>query len=159
MSRALGDDIIWLISDNQSPALGYVEDWLVYDARWWLPRVMAALREMAPASFADPSRLQWGIYEAPKVEGRAPGAIVSEERIEQFRLTNLWAVWPTKLTLAPQVSREVTKHIKHLIPQPHTWTSPPQAWSASRVPADVAPERWRKTPLTSWDEFRRAYNL
>jgi glycine/D-amino acid oxidase-like deaminating enzyme len=159
VSRDLGAETVWLISDNRGPSVAFVEDWMAYDARWWLAPVWANLRELAPACFINPERLCCGIYEAPKAEGRASGFIPHQERIEQFGMPNLWAVWPTKLTLAPKASREVMDQIGKLIPPPGASASTPAAWSASRVPADIAPERWKKTPLVPWDAFRRAYNL
>lgn len=77
----------------------------------------------------------------------------------QGGLQNLWAVWPTKLTLAPKASRTMMRHIRGLIPQPGHWASLPPAWRTSRVPADVAPELRTKTPLVSWDTFRQLHGI
>lgn len=159
VSRDLGNETVWLISDDRSPSLWFIEDWMAYDARSWLPRVWVSLQQLAPRYFKQPNRLEWGIYEAPKAEGRAGGVIPGEERIEQFGLKNLWTVWPTKLTLAPKVSDQVRQQIQKLIRSPNPWASIPPVWSQFRVPATVAPERWKNTPLMSWDEFRRCYYL
>jgi hypothetical protein len=68
-------------------------------------------------------------------------------------------LWPTKLTLAPKVSAEVLGQLGQLIDRPNPWVGPQPLWERWRVRAAVAPERWRKTPLASWDEFRRCHNL
>jgi glycine/D-amino acid oxidase-like deaminating enzyme len=159
VARREGSEVTWLISDDRSPLLGFVEDWLEYDTRAWLPQVIAALRQVAPRYFTSPERLRWGIYEAPKAEGRALGFVPGEERIEQFRIPNLWVLWPTKLTLAPKVGAEVLGQLGQLIDRPNPWAGPQPLWESRRVRVAVAPERWRKTPLTSWDEFRRCHNL
>jgi glycine/D-amino acid oxidase-like deaminating enzyme len=159
VGRDLDGEAVWLISDHRSEALSSAEDWLVYDEGWWLPQVLAALRALAPGAFGSPGRLRWGVYAAPKAEGRATGAIPHEERIEQFRLTNLWAVWPTKLTLAPLVSQAVAGQLRRLILAAAREEAPAPLWRSCRAEAPVAPERWRKLPLLSWDEFRRWYHL
>jgi glycine/D-amino acid oxidase-like deaminating enzyme len=157
-SRDLGTETVWLISDNRSGSLAAVEDWLEFDPRWWLQHVFVALRKLAPKYFLNPEYYEWGVYEAPKAEGKARGSIPHEERIEQFDLANLWVIWPTKLTLAPMASLKVKEQIRQEIRIPLPWTAEPEAWTELHMPADVAPERWRKTPLLPWIEFRRCYN-
>jgi len=158
VSRQLGDSTVWLISDNRGPTIGFIEDWMAYDKRWWLARVWASLREIAPACFSDPKQFEWGLYAAPKAEGRAAGDIPHEERVESFGLSNLWVVWPTKLTLAPQASRCVVDEIQQRLGPP-SQKPYPQIWRANRVFPGVAPERWVKTPLAKWDVFSKAYNI
>jgi hypothetical protein len=159
VSRNLGKETVWLVSDNRSEPLSSVDDWLRYDERWWLPLVVEGLREIAPRYFNRPMRFKWGVYAAPKAEGRAIGAIPHEERIEQFRLSNLWAVWPTKLTLAPKVSSEVIRQLPNAIKKPTPWSAIPVEWSKHRVPVTAAPERWEKTAFVTWKEFRECYNI
>jgi glycine/D-amino acid oxidase-like deaminating enzyme len=159
VSRDLGDEVVWLVSDARSPSLWSAEDWLVYDERWWLPQVVAALWKLSPRCFAPPEALRWGVYAAPKAEGRATGAIPHEERIERFRLANLWAVWPTKLTLVPQVSAVVVEQIRQLVPNPTPWGTPPAEWQAVRRMPGVALERWRRTALLDWPTFCQVYHL
>lgn len=157
VSRQIGEKTVWLVSDDRSSSLFFNEDWMLYDGREWLPRVIASLRQLAPKYFRYPQRLEWGLYEAPKAEGRASGFLPTEERIEQFKLKNLWAVWPTKLTLAPTVSQEVVSQIRKIIRRPGSKVS--KAWAAAHMAPKVAPERWKKTPLTSWSEFSGCYNI
>lgn len=165
VSRRVGEETVWLISDNRSGAVSFVEDWLEFGTQWWLPLVLRSLQKLAPTYFGDPNRqgeirhsdprcqFQWGIYEAPKAEGRAGGNIPHEECIERYGFRNLWAVWPTKLTLAPRVSEIVREEIQKLIPKP-TSTTAPLPWLQCPT---LAPERWKKTPLMSWEEFCRCY--
>jgi hypothetical protein len=157
VSRDLGNETVWLVSNHHGPELAFVAPWLEYDERGWLPGVWATLQEISPGAFTHPERLQWGIYAAPKAEGRHDGSIPTEERIEQCGIANLWAVWPTKLTLAPTASYEVRHRIQKLIPRPTGWAAPPAAWRISCGPVEVAPECWLKTPLIPWDMFRRCY--
>ena len=156
----VGDETVWLVSDNRSEALSYVEDVLEYGPGSWLPLVLRSLQKLAPKYFRDPKRMQfkWGVYEAPKAEGRAGGEIPQEERIERFGFKNLWVLWPTKLTLAPKVSSVVMNGINKLIPKPGPWgTSMLAAWRDCRQAPLVAPERWVKTPKLDWEEFCRSY--
>lgn len=37
VSRDLGEEVVWLVSDGRSPSLWSAQDWMVYDERWWLP--------------------------------------------------------------------------------------------------------------------------
>jgi len=156
--------VLWLISDDRSQTLWSVEDWMEYDARWWVTRVLLSLDQLAPRYFRDPeslNRLNWGIYAAPKAEGKAAGGggIPREERIEQFGLRNLWALWPTKLTLAPLVSSKVVEQIKRLIKKPGRRRSSPPVQPSNQREVPVALGRWRKTPLMRWQQFCRCYNV
>jgi hypothetical protein len=157
VSREEDGRTVWLVSDDRSPLLHFVEDWLAYDTRWWLPKALASLRHVAPKCFGNPEKLQWGIYDAPKAEGRASGAIPTEERIEQFRFENLWAVWPTKLTLAPKASADLLAAFGLHRIVPSKATVAPAAWSAVRECPTIAEERWRKTSLVEWRRFEKQY--
>lgn len=159
VSRDLGEETVWLISDNRSEGIKDDTDWQAYNAPWWLPEVWMALQEVAPRVFTHPERFQWGLYEAPKAEGKHGGVIPSEERIVQCGPRNLWAVWPTKLTLAPRASQTLVRHLQRFIPQPTRWAALPPAWRAARVPALVAPELWTRTPLIAWHAFRQMHGL
>ena len=155
-------DIVWLVSDNRSQLLTFVEDWIEYDAQWWLRVVLNNLSRLAPRLFGTAAlrrRFQWGAYHAPKAEVRSGGAIPHEERIEQFGIANLWALWPTKLTLAPRVTLEVMSRLRSVLGAPAGSTNPPPAWTAIRKAVATAPERWKKTPLLPWDDFQRQFDL
>src|ERR1039458_5889438 len=69
----------------------------------WQSDVLEYLYDLAPAVMGNASHFRWGIYEAPKAEGAAAGKLPDEERILGVG-QRVWAVWPTKLTLAPQAS-------------------------------------------------------
>ena len=161
VSRVMGDEVIWLVSDNRSPPLSFAEEWLAHDTRRWLPRVLLELREIAPSQFAADKlcRLRWGAYDAPKAERRVTGTLPDQEQIEQFHIKNLWAVWPTKLTLAPKASRAVTSQIRKVLGAPTRKSRLPPAWTTARRRPDTAPERWRQTPILPWDEFKRCHRI
>ena len=80
-----------------------------------------------------------------------------EWRIESFLIKNLFAVWPTKLTLAPRVSSEIVAKIRNLMPRGRAVASP--LAGQRYAPVGVAPERWRTTSLMPWNEFQRTYHL
>lgn len=159
VSRELKEEngVIWLVSDYTSMGIAFIEDWMTYDARWWLEGVLPALQELAPRVMDNKQRLRWGVYAAPKAEGKAGGFLPNDPRIEDFRFRNLWAVWPTKLTLAPKASRLLVDRIRECVPDPGGWPTPPEPWQRIRVPVKTAPERWRKTPLLQWHEFQNCY--
>lgn len=160
VSRRRAKSTVWVVSDDRSPFLSFVEDWLEYDSRQWLPRVCELLRELAPRHFKHPERLMWGVYDAPKAEGRSTTAsLPSEGRIERFRFRNLWAIWPSKLTLAPTVSAQARKEIEEEVGRPSGARPAPCLWRDFRSPVEVAKERWELTPRDSWGEFRQRYKL
>ncbi len=160
VSRRLDGETVWLVSDDRSPTLGFVEDWMRFDTRWWFPRIWSSLGRLAPRFFGHPECLQWGIYDAPKAEGRATGSIPHEEKILKFAWDNLWAVWPTKLTLAPQVSSKLVDEMRSAgVVQPSSPVQPSNVWTSRRQFPGYAPERWKKTHLLDWTSFRKLHNL
>lgn len=133
------------------------DDWVEHDAAWWLKVVMESLKLLAPAHFTNPARLSFGVYEAPKAEGSASGHLPHQPFVEDCSFSNLWAVWPTKLTLAPIASEQVIARIGGIRP-----SAVPAAWNAYRAgapPVEIAPERWQKTPCLPWADFQRCYHL
>jgi hypothetical protein len=156
------DETVWLVSDNRSQLLTFIEDWIEYDAQWWLRVVLSNLSRLAPPLFGTAAlreRFHWGIYHAPKAEVRSDGAVPHEEHIEQFGVENLWVVWPTKLTLAPKVALEVLSQLRQALGAPGESLDPPAAWTAIRQPVASATERWKKTALLSWNDFQRHHDL
>jgi len=153
---------IWLISDNRSPALSSVEDYFGRcHVRQWLPRVLAGLDNLAPDYFKDDKKaqLRWGVYEAPKAEGRQAGNLPPEHVVLHHRsVPNVWAVWPTKLTLAPLASQEVVAEIECDLTASGQSELPSQ-WHKVRSPLRPEDERWTKTPLVSWEDFKRGHDL
>jgi glycine/D-amino acid oxidase-like deaminating enzyme len=164
VSRRLADsdEVVWLVSDQRSQMLTFVEDWIEFDASWWLRAVLSNLERLAPRLFGSSplrGRFQWGIYAAPKAEGRSEGAIPLEERIEQFGIENLWTLWPTKLTLAPKVSQDVVAAISQQLGAGSGSSTDPPGWQQVRCPVATAVERWQKAPLVSWDQFQLQHGL
>jgi hypothetical protein len=160
VSRNLENEVVWLISDDRSPPVWFADDWTAHDTRRWLPNVLASLERLAPNYFGTDSlksRLEWGVYAAPKAEGKAAGFLPSEVRTEQCGMDNVVAVWPSKLTLAPKATEDVLG----LLQQPGFRLNTPLpfsvAWTNCGFGARVAPERWRRTPLLGWNDFCRCY--
>lgn len=157
--KAADGEMVWLISDNRSESLFFVEDWLEYDPTWWLPLVISSLRRIAPRQLDSFDSLRWGVYAAPKAEGAARGGLPSEERIESYGVENLWTVWPTKLTLAPLVSETVLGRIRQQGVRPAGWARAVDDLAPIRTPVECATELWRRTPLMPWSEFRQCHDL
>jgi hypothetical protein len=80
---------------------------------------------------------QWGIYEAPKAEGSGSGKLPEEERIFHMKGRNTWAVWPTKLTLAPLASLALLEQM-----------------DLPSIRPAIAPEKWETTKCGTWNEFK-----
>ena len=156
--RESDEEVVWLVSDDRGPALGAVEEWLSYDARWWLPPVLAALQRLAPTCFANPENLLWAMYDAPKSEGRVAGFIPHEVRLSRFVFANVWALWPTKLTMAPEASSHAAGEIANYLKKPMQAPSL-GPWSSVRQFPGYAPERWKQLLLLSWNNFQKLYNL
>ncbi len=149
VSRELGSENAWLVSDYRSPLAG--EDGVgdSYGPTQWVPAVIEYLHDLAPAVMDRASKLRWGIYEAPKAEGAADGKLPEEERITAVA-RGAWAVWPTKLTLAPQASEVLLRNMD--LKRGATPTRVRPVVNSFERPG-VAPERWTRTPLCHWSEF------
>jgi len=153
VSRELSDENVWLVSDNRGPLIETAGDWSKYDGRWWVPSVIAHLQELSPAVFDRANRLRWGIYEAPKAEGSARGILPEGERIIPVN-EHAWAVWPTKLTLAPRASDTLRAKMK--LDGASAQKNAPMNRIHWERPG-VAKERWVDTSMTGWEQFRRSW--
>jgi len=163
VSRQDNEDTIWLVSDNRSPALSSVEDYFGRGhVRRWLPLVLEGLKNLAPDYFKDDEKKaqwRWGVYEAPKAEGRHTGGLPTEHVILRVRsVPNVWTVWPTKLTLAPLASREIVAAIRGELKAPESSELPAQ-WYKVRCQLRLEKERWTQTPLIPWDDFKRCHEV
>ncbi|HEX9943131.1 MAG TPA: FAD-dependent oxidoreductase [Thermoanaerobaculia bacterium] len=147
--RQVGEDIVWLVSDTRHNP----------DRDNWVQTLFPLLVELAPRYFRDPTDLLFGIYEAVKCDGRGAGDLPAGEQLVQFGFQNLWAVWPTKLTLAPRASRSLRSLLRTTIGPPTNSPSFPPGWTHARVQPAIAKERWRVTPLLPWNEFQVCYHL
>jgi glycine/D-amino acid oxidase-like deaminating enzyme len=155
------DAVVWLVSDNRSPPVGTADDWIAWDAERWLERVLVNLERLAPVFFrgaAAPARFSWGVYEAPKSEGRQSGSLPDDARVERCGLDNLWTIWPTKLTLVPRVTEIVVEQMASCFEGGRA-RAVPADWARLHVPPPTAIERWRKTPLVPWEDFRRCFGV
>ncbi|MFP2897629.1 FAD-dependent oxidoreductase [Corallococcus sp. 4LFB] len=155
--RDEGAQRVWLVSDDRSPRLRDEFDSGRLDARWWLPRVIDSLKKLSPQWFRSPNGLRWGTYEATKAEPSAKHWADRRDRIEDFGLQNAVFAWPTKLTLAPKVARELKERVSSRFPSSDR-PIPPE-FAAIRVQPRVAEELWRQTQLVSWSKFRKRYGL
>jgi glycine/D-amino acid oxidase-like deaminating enzyme len=156
-SRVVGDDVVWLVSDDRSPHLEEPEDWITYDEKWWLPRTIQSLEKLAPRTFENKEGLLWGVYAAPKAEVRTLAFEIRRDWVQQFGIRNLWAVWPAKLTLAPLAAREVASAISTLLGKPRPELL--SGWRDVRIPVSAASELWERTALIPWKEFRQSFDL
>jgi glycine/D-amino acid oxidase-like deaminating enzyme len=149
VSRELSGENVWLVSDYRSPAEGQSRS--AAEQEPWQSAVLEYLYDLAPAVMERADRLRWGVYEAPKAEGATDDKkLPDEERILDVG-DRVWAVWPTKLTLAPQASAALLSRMDF------TTSIAPVLDAPISVPWErpgVAPERWSLTPLRSWEEFR-----
>jgi glycine/D-amino acid oxidase-like deaminating enzyme len=153
VSRELPDENVWLVSDKRSPAIKTAEDSTRYDRCWWASSAIAHLEELSPAVFEKAGRFRWGIYEAPKAEGFSLGEQPEGERIIRVN-QRAWAVWPTKLTLAPRASDTLMAEMKF------DGASARKNAPMNRIHwerPDVAKERWVDTSMTGWEQFRRSW--
>ena len=147
VSREQGAENLWLVSDYRHSVEGHGAD---SGQEPWQSAVLDYLHELAPAVMEKAGRLQWDIYEAPKAEGAADGKLPDEERILSVD-HGVWAVWPTKLTLAPKASAALLSHMNFTAgPAPE----PGQPTSAPGERPGVALERWALTRPRGWEEFR-----
>lgn len=156
MTRAVSEqENVWLVSDNRSIHINNAEDWIVHDPRWWLYRVLVNLQAISPRLVAGARNVRWGIYEAPKAEAapKIAGKIPEEEHIHQCG-ESAWAVWPTKLTLAPLASEKLIRdHLK--LGSPGSGASD----FADYVHPEAARETWKKIRMFEWKDFSEIYCL
>lgn len=155
--RDEGAQRVWLVSDDRAPRLRDEFDSGRLDARWWLPRVIDSLKKLSPQWFRSPNGLRWGTYEATKAEPSAHHWPDRRDRIEGFGLENAVFAWPTKLTLAPKVARELRERVSSKFPSSDR-PVPPE-FTAVRVQPRVAEELWRQTQLVTWSRFRERHGL
>jgi hypothetical protein len=147
------DEVVWLVSDYHSEAI---------DARKWLTGPVPLLGKLSPETFKHPERLSWGVYHGMKAEGESGGGLPRKHIIAELHGGIGWAVWPTKLTLAPGASGDLVGRIAGLPLEPSPWSSPPREWEHMREPVRIAQERWKMpehTALMEWNQFRRRHEL
>lgn len=139
---------VWLVSDNRSSHIQNAEDWVVYSPRSWLYGVLVNLESISRSVFARAGKFCWGIYEAPKAEAKPAklGQIPEEEYIHPCS-ERVWAVWPTKLTLAPQASSKLIGELKLGAPVDDA------ADFAGYAHPTGAPETWVKTGCMNGKSF------
>jgi glycine/D-amino acid oxidase-like deaminating enzyme len=157
VSRADGPSSAWLVShriDNETNDKS-LSDPPIDKER--LRGTISALRAITPAIFD--LKLLWGVYTGIKCEGRIEAAnneMPHEEIINTFDTRNLIAVWPTKLTLAPQASHSILLKIKEVIPHPSGRFNPVEH-GIPIVAARIGHEKWRTVDCVPWSEFRQLY--
>jgi hypothetical protein len=103
-------------------------------------------------------KFKWGAYIGYKAETVREGRIIPNEwTVETFGTDSFYAVWPTKLTLAPEASQYVLLDLIGSFPPPRNCFQPqglpePQNWA-------LGIELWRRQTLQSWHDFSLKYSL
>lgn len=101
----------------------------------WLRSVLRHLGEVAPV--LHDADIRWGFYDAAKGELRDSPGVMGGHSFETFGIGNLFAMAPTKLTLAPLLADEVAEACAgRLVGLPRTRSDV----SGGRLP--VVQERW-----------------
>jgi hypothetical protein len=154
VSRELpSNETVWMVSDDISPKCKTVFEQLEQDERVWFPKVWQDLRGLSPHTFARPERFRWGIYTAPKAEVQFGEHRRPRGHVDTLRISNVCAVWPTKLTLAPAISRQV---LGAVCAELKTSAGSSPEWN-TRQDVTIARERWTTTGLLPWDDFSHRY--
>jgi glycine/D-amino acid oxidase-like deaminating enzyme len=144
VARKSGDDVVWLVSDERSTPVRQARHDDYEGMRRWSEGTFFALRELAPDLFVRPERrrLQWLGYSAPKAEGFTPTGKMPDAWRNERCATNVWAMWPSKLTLAPLASRAMVKDLGLVLGARKPVCPPPVEWSHTRCDVPAARERW-----------------
>jgi glycine/D-amino acid oxidase-like deaminating enzyme len=149
VSRYSGGTRVWLVSNFLS--YGGLVSADSRAARLWCRATLSSLAH----AFPHAARL-WkraGVYAAPKAELRGDPERLGTGAIDSpYNLPNLFAVWPTKVTLVPRIARKVTASIKSRLGAPSK--SRPTSIHRDLIP--IAQERWRGTPLIGRSTFMRS---
>lgn len=154
VSRPAGTETVWLVSNYLSYS-GRCDEWGV-PARTWLRATLRTLEQLFPV--LRDQDLRWGIYAAPKAEFRVDPEYMPEGGvIENLGLTNVTAVWPTKLTLAPIITQRIVDQITSKI-RPSSSDNSAEIHLDKQV-LQIAPERWTATTLFSRKDFESQFNL
>jgi glycine/D-amino acid oxidase-like deaminating enzyme len=140
VSRSCGTGFVWLVSDYVSYA-GGVQAPFARSA--WVKAVRRTLTDLVPATAAR--GVSVGVYTGPKAEIRPVPYRMSGHSIESYGLTNLLAVAPTKLTLAPLLAEETTERVSDALPKQRG--EMPLPTFPERDQMTVLPERWQSVLL------------
>jgi glycine/D-amino acid oxidase-like deaminating enzyme len=102
-------------------------------------------------------QMEWGAYVGLKAEAITGTVILPNEWvIDSFNTSNVYAVWPTKLTLAPQASEKLAfKLLDTIKPTQGTFDA-----SAHGLPSrnwEIGEEKWKEEKLVSWTDFSSQY--
>lgn len=110
------------------------------------------------------NEMKWSMYLGTKAEGDrdrmatgpAAAGVPSEWVLERFG-ANLFAIWPTKLTLAPEASKALTFALLDTIAP--ELGRPTRATQLPCGRPQYGVEDWKRSPGMPWAEFRSAYSL
>lgn len=149
VSRKIAGDGVWLASNYLSYS-GHCTSRSVA-ARTWSIATLRTLDSLFPKLLRRGIRL--GLYAAPKAElRRDPERLPEDKVVEHYGMTNVAAVWPTKLTLAPLITNELAGIVSTLLKQPANFGDLPRV----NFPSEALPtarERWKSVRLSSRSEF------
>jgi glycine/D-amino acid oxidase-like deaminating enzyme len=143
VSRPAEGGRIWLVSNFVS----FAEPELSSTGREaWLGAVLQRLA-LYCTGIRGPE-VQWGLYDAPKAELRSDPRSLGAHALEEYAISNLVVLAPTKLTLAPLLSAEAAEMIDDRLDR--------RSSVRSDLPLprlEVYPERWTSLSLLPRDEF------
>jgi hypothetical protein len=149
-------EIVWLVSYDLDEE---------YEAKLQrpspdVPRIQATIVTIfaiLPTVFSDENnrKMTWGCYAGVKAEVERDGKVLPNEWIvETFGATNLYVVWPTKMTLTPEASEKIAFKLLDSIPpccprrfEPQKHGLPESKWASGD-------ETWTTQKLWEWDTFK-----
>lgn len=150
VSRSEGDVCTWLVSDYISNSglaggSGPVANWVT--------SIHRHLCELAPVVRGASERLRFGVYDAPKAELRDDPSRMQPHGSEHYGFSNLLAVSPTKLTLAPVLASETVESVRKLLISYLAVAGDPVPAELTKPDLQITPERWRSVVLKERAEF------
>lgn len=165
--RDKNGDNIWLASYDVDPAYDEKQDTDPDQSR--VQDTTTALFAILPQLFGRQNvrTMQWGVYTGLKAEARnieittkvETGQVLTPHEwvIETFA-QNIYAIWPTKLTLAPEASQAlVFRLLDRFDPPLQRFT--PEKHGLPNTALQFGLEKWQETELSSWGDFKIKYNI
>jgi glycine/D-amino acid oxidase-like deaminating enzyme len=165
--RDKNGDNIWLASYDVDQA--YDEKQNIEPDQSRVQDTTTALFTILPRLFARQNvrKMQWGAYTGLKAEARnidittkvETGQVLTPHEwvIETFA-KNIYAVWPTKLTLAPEASKALVFRLLDLYVPP-LQKFIPEKYDLPKIALQFGQEKWQETDLLSWEDFKIKYNI
>jgi hypothetical protein len=163
------DQVVWLVSHDVDPLCDQTDEQMPSPER--VQDNIAALFAVLPQIFTSRNvrEMVWGAYTAFKAEAKTTSSgaselaanrtlVPSEWVIERFRTENLFAIWPTKLTLAPVCSQSLTLQLLDQIDPPNL-RGQPILPSRLRTKLQIGSEVWTNLAMEDWPSFKARYSI